>query len=107
MMRLLKDIVALGVGLIEVLLGFRFVLKLLGANPRASVVDWLYLSTQPLLQPFAFAFPTPSIRGGYVLEFTTLFALFAYAFIGYIIELVIDFLYRSTQRTPPTTEVNN
>jgi hypothetical protein len=49
-------------------------------------VAWVYETTQPLIQPFSRAFPTPAVGGGFVLEFTTLFAIFAYAFIGYLIE---------------------
>lgn len=89
MIGLMRDFVQLVIGLIEILLSFRFVLKLLAANSAASFVGWIYATTEPLLQPFLFAFPTPSVKGGFVLEFTTLFAIFAYAFIGYmVIELL-------------------
>jgi|SRR5579859_513606 len=94
MFKLLKDLLIFIFTLVEVLLTVRFVLKLLGANPTASFVTWIYDSTQPLLQPFLLVFPTPSVRGGYVLEFTTLFALFAYAFVGYLIEQVLEILVR-------------
>jgi hypothetical protein len=86
MVRLLREFVYFVVALIELLLTFRFVLKLLGASPQADFVAWVYETTQPLLQPFVMAFPTPTVRGGFVLEFTTLFAIFAYAFIGYLIQ---------------------
>lgn len=86
MVRFLREIVYFIVALVEILLTFRFVLRLLGASSSASFVAWIYDTTQPLLQPFLFAFPSPSARGGFVLEFTTLFAIFAYAFIGYLIQ---------------------
>ncbi len=79
-------------GLVELGLAFRFVLKLLGARSTAPVVAWVYETTEPLLQPFLLAFPTPSVRGGFSLEFTTLFAIFTYAFIGYLVQELLDVL---------------
>jgi YggT family protein len=90
--KLLKDLAALLFGLIEILLVFRFILKLLAANPNVGLVAWIYENTQPLLRPFLLMFPTPSVRGGFSLEFTTLFAIFAYAFIGYLIQEVLEML---------------
>ena len=90
MLKLIKELAALTIGLVEVLLVFRFVLKLLSANPAAGFVAWIYENTFPLLKPFLFAFPTPSVRGGFTLEFTTLFAIFAYAFAGYIIQELLE-----------------
>jgi uncharacterized protein YggT (Ycf19 family) len=44
---------------IEVLLLFRFVLKLLGANAQQPLVDGLYRVTEPLVRPFQGIFPQP------------------------------------------------
>jgi uncharacterized protein YggT (Ycf19 family) len=93
-MKIIKNTIAAIVSIIVVLLGFRFVLKFLGASPKASLVEYIYTLTAPLLKPFAFALPTPSIKGGFTLEFTTLFALFAYAFLGYIIEQILEIISR-------------
>jgi hypothetical protein len=92
MFKLVRDLLGLVLAIAEILLALRFVLKLLGANQVAPIVNWIYETTQPLLQPFLFAFPAPSIKGGFVLEFTTLFALFAYAFAGYIIEQILEMI---------------
>jgi hypothetical protein len=92
MLKLVKDLIAFAFALVEVLLVFRFVLKLLAANPNTGLVAWIYETSQPLLQPFLFAFPNPSVRGGFTLEFTTLFALFAYAFIGYIVQELFNIM---------------
>jgi uncharacterized protein YggT (Ycf19 family) len=86
MSKLLKELARFVFGLIDVLLIFRFVLKLLAANPEAGFVAWIYDTTRPLLNPFLLAFPTPKARGGFTLEFTTLFAIFAYTFLGYLIQ---------------------
>jgi hypothetical protein len=90
MSRVLRDLALFIFGLVELLLLFRFVLKLLGANSRSEFVTWVYEMTQPLLGPFLLAFPTPSVKGGYALEFTTLFALLVYAFIGYLIQELLE-----------------
>ncbi len=90
MLRLLKELLAFIMAIVEILLVFRFILKLLAANPNAGFVAWIYETTRPLLQPFILAFPTPSVRGGFTLEFTTLFAIFAYAFIGYILQELLE-----------------
>lgn len=93
MFKLLNQFLSFIIWVVEVLLTFRFVLKLFGAREAAEVVSWIYLTTEPLLRPFLFAFPTPSIKGGFQLEFTTLFALFAYGFVGYMLQellLIID-----------------
>jgi uncharacterized protein YggT (Ycf19 family) len=44
---------------IEVLLLFRFVLKLLGANAQQPLVEGLYGVTEPLVRPFQGIFPQP------------------------------------------------
>ena len=88
MFNLLETLISFIVGIIEFFLGFRLLFKLFGANPMTPFVQWLYLNTEPLLNPFQNIFPSPKIEGGLV-EFTTLAALVVYMFIGYfLIELV-------------------
>lgn len=92
MLKLLKELATFVFGLISVLLVFRFLLKLLAANPQASFVAWIYDTTGPLLNPFVLAFPTPKVTGGFVLEFTTLFAIFTYTFIGYLVQELLGLI---------------
>jgi uncharacterized protein YggT (Ycf19 family) len=94
MFKLLNDLVNFIVGLVVVLLSVRFVLKLLSASTASAFVAWVYDTTQPLLQPFEFAFPTSAVRGGYIIEFTTLFALFAYVFGGYLVQEMLEVINR-------------
>jgi YggT family protein len=95
---MLRDISSLIIGLLEILLIFRFVLKLLSASTQSGFVMWVYQASQPLLQPFLFAFPTPSVRGGFQLEFVTLFAIFAYAFLGYFLQELFGIMGRRESR---------
>lgn len=87
------------VSIIELLIGLRVVLKLFGASTQSAFVRWLYDTTQPLLAPFEGMFPSPRIEGLFVLEFSALFALLVYAFVGYlIIELIAEITYISERR---------
>lgn len=93
--RLLKDFTIFIFSLVGISLLFRFILKFLGASSASPFVEFVYENTEPLLAPFQFAFPTPSISGRFVIEFTTLFAVFVYAFISYLIEELLSFFDRS------------
>jgi uncharacterized protein YggT (Ycf19 family) len=97
-MKTVRDFIGLLIGGIEVILIFRLILKLASADTRAEVVQWIYKFSEPFLQPFLMAFPTPSIKGGYQLEFTTIFAIFGYAFLGYVLQELCDFLIKRTQK---------
>ena len=72
-------------GIIEILIGIRFFLKLLGARPTSDFVSWIYLNTQGLIHPFEGAFPTPVFHGGVSIEFSSLLALMVYGVIGYFL----------------------
>lgn len=74
---------------IEGIIGLRILLRFLGANPSAPFVSWIYQTSRPLLSPFEGMFPSPSARGGFVIEVSALFAILIYAFVGYIIASVI------------------
>lgn len=69
------------VGLIEVALIFRFILKLLGANSAAGFTRFVYAITEALAYPFLTVFGIGRIEGN-VFEWTTLLALFVYWLIG-------------------------
>ena len=80
------------VGLIEVLIGFRFVLKLLGANPSSGFVNFIYSITGVLTAPFDSIFGVTTARTGdvrSVFEPSILVAAAVYALIGWgIVKLI-------------------
>ena len=79
-------------GLIEILLGFRFVLKLLGANPATGFVDFIYNLSAVFVAPFAGMFNTSLAEGDVttsVFEPATLVALIVYAVIVWVIIALI------------------
>ncbi len=94
MQKFLQELLAFVIGAVELVLALRFVLKLCGASNQAAFVQWIYETSLPLLHPFMFAFPSPSMNGIFVIEFSTLFALFAYAFAGYILQQLLEIMGR-------------
>ena len=97
--RLIAILINLITGLIEGLLGLRIILKLFGASTAAPFVRWVFETTQPLLAPFIGMFPSPKLPEGFVIEFSALFALMVYTFIGYLAtELLETLIYYGSQR---------
>jgi hypothetical protein len=96
--RIILRILDVVLGIVELLLAGRFFLRLLGANGGSGFMAWLYRVTDQLLGPFAGAFPSVSLSGNYVIEFSTLFAMLIYAFIGWIIIRLVAFVIDSVLR---------
>ena len=73
-------------GVVEVLIAFRFVLKLLGANPSSGFVDFIYSVTGVLTAPFDTIFGVTQATAGQVhsvFEPSILVAVAVYALIGW------------------------
>ncbi len=64
-------------GVVEVLLAFRFALKLLAANPAAGFTNFIYTLSYPLAAPFLAVFKVSRLEGN-ILEWTTVLAMFVY-----------------------------
>lgn len=85
-------------GIIEVLLAFRFVLKLLDANTGAGFTQFIYNATYIFAQPFLSVFHNNRIAQGNIFEWTTLLAMAVYWIVAMgIIKL---FLMGRTVSTP-------
>jgi hypothetical protein len=69
-------------GLLEVLMAFRFVLKLLSANPEASFTKLIYNFSYPFVTPFISVFHVSQVEGS-VFEWTTLLAMLVYLLIAW------------------------
>lgn len=98
----LLSLVDVVVTLVEASLALRIILKLFAASRTAPFVQWVYETTEPLLAPFSGMFPSPSVSGGMVLEFSALFALIVYAFVGYLITQIVtalvDFEFKTSKK---------
>ncbi len=85
-------------GLFEVLLAFRFVLKLLGANAGAGFTHFIYSVTYPLAAPFLGVFRVSQITTGSVFEWTTLLAMAVYWLVA--VGVIRLFLMSKSVSTP-------
>jgi hypothetical protein len=85
-------------GVIEVLLAFRFVLKLLGANAAAGFTSFIYNVTYVFAAPFLSVFRSTRITTGSVFEWTTLLAMLVYWMIA--VGIIRLFLMGRTVSTP-------
>lgn len=83
--------------LLEVLIAFRFVLKLTGANPTAGFTNFIYMITWPFTAPFLAVFPKTTVQGS-IFEWTSLLAMLVYWMIA--LAIVRLFLMSKTVSTP-------
>lgn len=87
----MTGIVAVIVGIVQFLVGFRFVFLLLGANPANAFVAWVYDLSAPLVAPFAgiLGQSATSLAEGAVVEsifdWTSLIALVVYGILGAVL----------------------
>ena len=74
-------------GFIEMLIGLRFIFRLIGANPTSPFVDWVYSWSTPFVAPFAGIFGQNATITGpgavtvSVFDWTALIALVVYGLI--------------------------
>jgi hypothetical protein len=76
-------------GLLETMLGLRFLLALLGANPLNGFASLIYGITWPFVLPFRTLFPTPAAQGS-VFELYTLIAMTIYFVLAWAIVRFIE-----------------
>ncbi|HEX3099434.1 MAG TPA: YggT family protein [Patescibacteria group bacterium] len=85
------------IGVIEALLAFRFILKLLGANAAAGFTSFIYSITAPFASPFLNVFKIQKVEGS-VLEWTTLLAMLVYFLVA--LAIIKLFVMSKTVSTP-------
>jgi hypothetical protein len=95
----ISQIVYLVAGMIEALIGIRFVLKLIAANPQAGFARFIYGITTLFLIPFIDLTSNPSIAGA-VLEISSLIAMLIYALLAWAIVRIVWTLF-SKPPSPP------
>ena len=84
-------------GLIEVLLIFRIVLKALGANPFSGFTGFIYALTAPLATPFNGILGV-SITGNSLIEWSTVIAAVVYLCVAWGFVYLMDLIYPITPR---------
>lgn len=86
-------------GIVEMLLGLRFVLKLIAANPDSGFTTFVYGTTNMLVAPFNALLGTPTF-GNSSIEVTTLIAMVVYALLFWVLVRVIQIIAgQTTART--------
>lgn len=78
------------VGLAEIVLGLGFIFRLFDADATNGFVSWIYSMGAPLLEPIRGVFPVVEYSNKYVLDLPTLFAIAAYALVGYLVLVVVN-----------------
>ncbi len=84
-------------GVITAILGLRFILALLGANPSNAFANFVYTVSHPLVAPFFGLFNYQSRVGVSRFEIETLVAIIVYALIAWgIVKLVAAVTHTNT-----------
>ncbi len=98
------QLIWLGLGVLEVLIGLRVIFKLIAVNPDNPLARFLYGLTDLFLFPFAGLAATPS-SGGSVLEISSLIAMVVYALLAWgLAKLVEVIFYRPRGAVVDVTE---
>lgn len=84
-----SQVIYLLLGIVEILLGFRFVLLALGANQGAPFVDFIYNLSYPLAAPFYGIFGATPTYGRSIFEPETIVAMIVYAVAAWLIAMAI------------------
>ena len=83
-LRRITGLIQLGFGVLNGLIGLRFLLKLMAANPANPFASLIYFVTSPFLWMFQGLTRTPAFEG-IEIEFFSLIAIVVYSLIGWVI----------------------
>ncbi len=88
-------------GLVEVLLIFRVVLKILGANASVGFTSLIYSITTPLAAPFSGILGL-SVTGSTIIEWSTIIAGIVYLCFAWGLVYLLDLIYPITPKDVET-----
>jgi hypothetical protein len=81
-------------GLLEILLGLRFVLRLFGANPQNEFARLINNLSAPFAAPFSTLFISPTSDGGTnIFDVNIVIAIIAYAILSYLVVSLVRFIF--------------
>ncbi|HXF43865.1 MAG TPA: YggT family protein [Candidatus Paceibacterota bacterium] len=86
-------------GFFEILMGLRLLLRLLGANPVAPIVDLLYTLTAIIISPFRGIFSDIYLRSGGVLDLVTVTAMIGYPILVYLLFELVNVVARDRRES--------
>ncbi len=82
---LARNIVSFIFGVLEVLLGLRFLLSIFGANRGNAFADFIYTTSGPFVAPFRGLFNTHTDFGTARFEYEVLVAMLVYVLLAWLI----------------------
>lgn len=86
-------------GALEVLIGFRVLLKLIAANPNSWFTSFVYQFSEIFVWPFQNIVSNPSFQNS-VMEITSLIAMLVYALVGWgVVRLFWLVFYRRSTKS--------
>ena len=91
-LRRLTGLIQLSFGVLNGLIGLRFLLKLMAANPANPFASLIYFITSPFLWMFQGLTTTPAFEG-IEIEFFALIAIVVYSLIGWVIVQLMWILF--------------
>ena len=91
-LRRITGLIQLGFGVLNGLIGLRFLLKLMAANPVNPFASLIYFITSPFLWMFQGLTRTPAFEG-IEIEFFSLIAIVVYSLIGWVIIQLLWILF--------------
>jgi len=90
------------IGLIEALIAFRFILKLIGANAGNGFVNFIYGFSDFFVKPFLGIVSDPT-SGKSILEINSLIAMLVYLVLGWVVIRLVWLIYDVTAPTRTET----
>jgi len=88
----INTLISLFFGTLVTLIGLRFILKALVANPDNGFVQFIYKVTEPFVAPFLTIVPATSNREGQVWEWSSLIAIGVYLLLNWLIAKLVTLL---------------
>lgn len=73
----------------EVLLALRVVLRLFSVDEATSFAKWVYQTSDSLLEPIRWLFPSPATADGAVIDIPALFAMVVYALLALLVVMLV------------------
>lgn len=103
-----RNTIYLLVGLLEILLALRFMLRLSGANPENMFTQFIYGLSAPFVHPFSTLFISPAENmqgsiGMNIFDVNLLIAMVMYALLGVLAVWIVTYIYRQIS-SPNSTD---
>lgn len=92
-------------GIVDGLLVFRFILKLVAADPGSGFANFVYSLTNVLVAPFGGIISLPPAQNGSIIDFAALFAILVYTVVAVVVIQLLRILFASAGGTKQVTTI--